>query len=203
MSSLLRLQHPSIVCSTACQQEFRKGKLWQSPGETYVRPPIFVMHVSLETPNQPDVIALVAELDAYQDTLYPAEARYALDLASLCKPNVLFAVARTTDGVAVGCGGVVVHEAYGEVKRMYVRPEARGQGVAKQVFQALESAVKAKGCRKLLLETGPNQPEALAFYARQGFVECGPFGEYPEHPLSVFMCKAVLAEPAPGDAGSS
>ncbi len=51
------------------------------------------MQVTQETPDQPDVIALIAELDAYQDTLYPAEARYALDLASLKKPNVVFAVA--------------------------------------------------------------------------------------------------------------
>ena len=53
------------------------------------------MRVALETPNQPEAIALIAELDAYQDTLYPAEARYALDLASLVKPNVLFAVSRS------------------------------------------------------------------------------------------------------------
>ncbi len=40
------------------------------------------MRVSKETPDQPEVIALIAELDAYQDTLYPVEARYALDLAT-------------------------------------------------------------------------------------------------------------------------
>lgn len=48
------------------------------------------MRIEQESPNQPDVIALIADLDAYQDSLYPAEARYALDLASLSKPNVLF-----------------------------------------------------------------------------------------------------------------
>lgn len=159
------------------------------------RPLKSAMRVALETPNQPEVVALIAELDAYQDTLYPAEARYALDLASLSKPNVLFAVARSAQGVAVGCGAVVLGEAYGEVKRMYVRPEARGQGLAKQVLQALESAAGAKGCRKLLLETGPYQREALAFYAGQGFVACGAFGAYPEHPLSVFLGKDLWAPP--------
>ena len=78
------------------------------------------MNVTLETANQPDVIALIAELDAYQDSLYPAEARYALDLTALCQPNVLFAVARSAKGAghgeAVGCGAVVL-EASG------VRPE--------------------------------------------------------------------------------
>jgi putative acetyltransferase len=52
------------------------------------------MHVSQESPDQPQVIALIVDLDAYQDTLYPAEARYALDLASLTKSNVIFMVAQ-------------------------------------------------------------------------------------------------------------
>jgi putative acetyltransferase len=147
------------------------------------------MRVSLEHPNQPEVVALIADLDAYQDTLYPAEARYSLDLASLSQPNVLFAVARNATGSAVGCGAVVLTSAYGEVKRMYVRPEARGLGVARQIIQTMESMAHARGCRTLMLETGPYQAEALAFYAKQGYERCGPFGTYPEHPLSVFMCK--------------
>jgi len=153
------------------------------------------MHVTLESPRQPEVIALIAELDAYQDTLYPAEARYALDLDSLAQPNVLFGVARGPEGHAVGCAAIVLNPAYGEVKRMYVRPELRGQGAARQLLDALESAALAQGCRTLMLETGPYQAEALAFYARQGYARCGPFGDYPDHPLSVFMCKQFPAEP--------
>jgi putative acetyltransferase len=154
------------------------------------------MPASLESPNQPEVIALIAELDAYQDTLYPAEARYALDLASLCLPNVLFAVARGAGGAAVGCGAMVLNSAYAEVKRMYVRPEARGQGTARQIITTLESAAYARGCRTLMLETGPYQTEALAFYNKQGYARCGPFGDYPEHALSVFMRKHLAHEPA-------
>jgi putative acetyltransferase len=60
--------------------------------------------VRLESPNQAEVISLIAELDAYQDKLYPAEARYALDLTALEQTNVLFTVAREIDGTAVGCG---------------------------------------------------------------------------------------------------
>jgi putative acetyltransferase len=153
------------------------------------------MRVALEPPNQPEVISLIADLDAYQDTLYPAEARYALDLASLAKPNVLFAVARTPGGAAVGCGAVVLNCAYGEVKRMYVQPESRGHGVARLIIATLESVARAQGCTALMLETGPYQAEALAFYSRQGYERCGPFGEYPEHPLSVFMCKQLATAP--------
>lgn len=153
------------------------------------------MNIAVESPDQPDVIALIGELDAYQDRLYPPEARYALDLAALCQPNVAFAVARDASGAAVGCGAVVLGPDHGEVKRMYVRPGARGQGVAQRLLQALEGAARAEGCRVLLLETGPYQPEALAFYARQGFERRGPFGHYPDHPLSVFMGKALDMAP--------
>lgn len=149
------------------------------------------MRISLESPNQPEVIALIADLDAYQDTLYPAEARYALDLATLAQPNVLFAVARGADGAAIGCGAVVLDSSYGEIKRMYVRPEARGYGAARQIIEILEATAHAQGCRKLMLETGPYQAEALAFYAKQGYERCDPFGDYPEHPLSVFMGKPL------------
>jgi putative acetyltransferase len=150
------------------------------------------MHVTIESPDQPEVIELIADLDAYQDTLYPAEARYALDLSALKKSNVIFAVARDSGNVAIGCGAVVVSEKNGELKRMYVRPENRSQGVAQEVLKNLELSAAERGCENLFLETGPYQPEALAFYGKQGYKRTGPFGEYPEHPLSVFMYKALL-----------
>jgi len=149
------------------------------------------MLVAQESPDQPDVVALVADLDAYQDSLYPAEARYALDLASLCQPNVTFIVARTTAGVAAGCGAVVFYKDYGELKRMYVSPEHRGKGVAADILCAIESASAKAGCETLCLETGPYQPEALRFYERHGYRRCNAFGSYPEHPLSVFMSKSL------------
>lgn len=150
--------------------------------------------ITFETANQPDVIALIAELDAYQDTLYPAEARYALDLTALCQPQVLFAVARNEQGAALGCGAVVLGPDHGEIKRMFVRPVARGQGTARQLIRTLERAAIERGCRQLMLETGPYQPEALAFYASEGYARRGPFGSYPDHPLSVFMGKTLSAE---------
>ena len=151
------------------------------------------MRVNQESPDQPDVIALIADLDAYQDSLYPAEARYALDLASLKAAHVAFVVARDANGAAVGCGAVVVTGSQGELKRMFVRPESRGRGVAQQILVALEACAARRGCQVLLLETGPYQPEALAFYRKQGYERRGPFGAYPEHALSVFMGKTIVA----------
>lgn len=147
------------------------------------------MKIEIESPNQADVIALIAELDAYQDSLYPAESRYALDLTSLMQPNVVFGVARDAAGAAVGCGAIVLEEEYGELKRMYVSVEQRGNGIAGRILNCLEDAALAKGCSVFKLETGPYQPEALAFYARSGYQRCERYGDYRDDPLSVFMEK--------------
>lgn len=149
------------------------------------------MFVTIETPDQPEVIALIADLDAYQLTLYPAESVYALDMAALTQPDVLFAVARLEDGSAVGCGAVVLTPEYGEIKRMYVKPELRGKGVAASVLGLLEQEAAARGCTRLTLETGPYQEAALALYAREGYERCERYGDYPDDPYSVFMHKRL------------
>lgn len=151
------------------------------------------MTIGFESPDQPEVIALIADLDAYQDTLYPPQSRHYLDLASLRQPNVLFAVARDDAGRAIGCGAIVLCPEFGEVKRMYVSPRGRGQGVAKKLLALLESQAVASGCNLLKLETGPYQPEALALYASAGYERRGPFGDYTDDPLSVFMQKHIDA----------
>ena len=151
------------------------------------------MTIVFESPDQPDVIALIAELDAYQDTLYPPESRHVLDLASLKQPNVLFAVARDSTGEAIGCGAIVLYPEFGEVKRMYVSPRGRGQGVAKKLLALLESRAIGSGCNLLKLETGPYQHQALALYASAGYERQGPFGDYTNDPLSVFMQKHIAA----------
>ena len=151
------------------------------------------MHTGIESPDQPDVIALIAELDAYQDRLYPAESRYALDLASLKKPNVCFIVTRDNDGLALGCGAIVLYDGYAELKRMYVRQHSRGKGIAQAILSALEQAAVAAGYTLFKLETGPFQPEALAFYARSGYAPCARYADYRDDPNSVYMQKLYAA----------
>lgn len=152
------------------------------------RPPL---HIALEPANQPDVIALIDALDAYQKPLYPAESHHGIDIAALSRPEVIFAVARNADGQAVACGAIVLSAEHGELKRMYTLPSQRGQGVAGQLLALLQQSAMARGCRRFVLETGPLQPEALAFYERQGFVRRGPFGDYWDDPNSVFMEKTA------------
>jgi len=147
------------------------------------------MQIAFEHPDQPAVHALIAELDAYLYSIYPAENVYALDIPSLCRPDVLFAVVRDPAGAPIACGAVVMTPDYGEIKRMYVRPQARGQGVARRLMEALEAKALSSGCRTFMLETGPPQAEALVLYERMGYRRRGPFGEYPDDPFSIFMQK--------------
>lgn len=153
------------------------------------------MPFTLESPDQPEVIALIAELDAYQDDLYPPESRHALNLTLLMQPNVLFLVARDDSRNALGCGAMVLNEGYGEIKRMYVSPRGRGQGLGGRLLAELEREAVGRECELARLETGPYQPEALGLYGAAGYQRRGPFGTYRDDPLSVFMEKRL------GDSG--
>ena len=70
---------------------------------------------------------------------------------------------------------------------------ARGQGVATKFLALLESRAVVSGCKLLTFEAGPYQNEALALYASAGYERQGPFGDYTNDPLSVFMEKHIAA----------
>lgn len=70
-------------------------------------------------------------------------------------------------------------------------PGAWSGGAAQGILALLEAAAAADGCPEILLETGPFQPQAIAFYEKQGYRRCAAFGDYPEHPMSVFMGKRL------------
>jgi GNAT superfamily N-acetyltransferase len=90
------------------------------------------------------------------------------------------------EGVAVACGGLARYdEREGEIRRMYVVPEARGRGVSKLVLAALERAARELGYEALRLETGDRQPEAIGLYERAGFERIPCYGPYIDDPHSV------------------
>jgi putative acetyltransferase len=147
------------------------------------------MRIRIERPDQPDAIALIDALDAYLAPLYPAESQHGLNLEALLKPEVCFAVARDDAGAACGCGAVVLMDDYAELKRMYVPPTRRGQGVGRALLRFLETHAQASGRRVTRLETGIHQPEALRLYEAAGYRQREPFGAYRPDPLSLFMEK--------------
>jgi putative acetyltransferase len=138
-------------------------------------------------PGAVAVRALVAELDQYQQALYPPESNHLVPVDALRGPNVVFLVAHFGTKL-VGCGALVDRAGeYAEIKRMYVRPSCRGAGVGRAILDGLAAQARSRGLRHLRLETGIAQPEARALYERAGFRPRGPFGEYREDPLSLFM----------------
>ena len=87
------------------------------------------------------------------------------------------------DGAVVGCGGLrVLEPEVGEVKRMYVDPAARGQGVARELLGALVAHAREQGLSRLLLETGTEQPEAVGLYESQGWTPVPAYGHYADDP---------------------
>ena len=136
--------------------------------------PLVIEHV--EQPTE-DARALIAELDAELDAIYVPEERHGLSVERVFRPGVLFFVARL-DGEPVGCGGVAFEDGLAEVKRMYVRPRARGGGVGRAILARLEEEARGRGLRRLILETGDAQDAAMRLYERAGFARCGPFGAY-------------------------
>ena len=93
-------------------------------------------------------------------------------------PNGDFIVAYDETGEPAGCGGWRSHEDDAEMKRVYVRESARRQGLARLLVAAVEASATQAGRKRLILETGPRQPEAVAMYGALGYVPVTPFGHY-------------------------
>jgi putative acetyltransferase len=120
---------------------------------------------------------LIDELDRTLGSEYSPEQQHGLSLEALFQPHVRFFVARL-DGAAVGCGGVALFAAFAEVKRMYVRADARGRGVGQALLAHIEAEANRNGLDVLRLETGDRQLAAIRLYERAGFRRCEAFGEY-------------------------
>lgn len=103
-----------------------------------------------------------------------------------------FVVAFDDEDHGLGCGGLRLLDAeHGEVKRMYVDPSARGTGVARAILEALDTEAQARGWRRLVLETGYLQPDAIRFYEREGFTRIPNFGAYVDSPISLCFERAI------------
>ena len=147
--------------------------------------------ITPERPDSADAIALITELEAQLDPLYPPESRHGYSVEKLIAQAVAFFVLRD-DEVPAGCSGVQLFGTeYGELKRMYVRPQFRGLGFGKLLLNHLADHARAHGVGLLRLETGIHQAEAISLYERMGFQRIPPFGTYVEDPLSVFFEKRI------------
>jgi putative acetyltransferase len=146
--------------------------------------------IAAEDPGQPEIVQLLRDGEAHSAELYPAESNHHLPLDALRQPNVRFFVGRSGAN-AVATGALVLNGNWAELKRMWVVPEARGRGVAKTMLATLEAEARRANVHALRLETGVSSAAALRLYASAGFRRIGPFADYRDDPLSVFMEKAL------------
>jgi len=147
--------------------------------------------ITAERPDTADAITLISELEAQLEPLYPKTSRHGYSIEKLMKQGGAFFVTQH-DGVLAGCGGIELFGAeYGEIKRMYVRPQLRGLGLARLMLDHLATYAQQCNIHLLRLETGIHQKEAIALYEGMGFKRIAPFGTYQEDPLSRFYEKQI------------
>ena len=127
---------------------------------------------------------------------------HALDLSGLRSADISFWSA-WDGGSLLGVGALKqLSPDHGEVKSMHTAEAMRRRGVGAAVLRHIIASARARGMSRLSLETGawPYFAPARALYARHGFVECPPFGDYRPDPNSVFMTLALDRAPsATGD----
>lgn len=146
--------------------------------------------ISQISPDHPDAVSLISELDATLAPLYPVESQHGLSVERLMVEKVDFFLLFVNKQPAA-CGGIKTYLDYAEVKRMYVRPNYRKLGLARTLPAHLERHALGLGLSVLRLETGIHQLDAIALYERLDYYKIYPFGEYKEDPLNLFYEKKI------------
>jgi GNAT superfamily N-acetyltransferase len=149
--------------------------------------------------DHPDAVRLIAEIQQVYVERYGGEDATEIDPREFDAPGGFFVIGYA-DGEPVACGGWRVRHAGeggplrdgdAEVKRMYVAAAYRGRGYARAVLAELERTAAAAGRRRIVLETGTMQPEAIALYASAGFAPMPAFGAYAGSQASRYFAKPV------------
>lgn len=151
------------------------------------------MHIIEGGLDDPRVIALLhTHLTRARVETAPGSA-HALDLSGLRASEVTFWSA-WDDAALLAVGALKqLSPDHGEVKSMHTAEAMRGKGIGSALLRHIIVVARRRGMSRLSLETGswPYFEPARTFYARHGFVECPPFGDYQSDPNSVFMTLVV------------
>lgn len=146
--------------------------------------------IRAESPLTPDAHRLIEGSEDALRAVYTPDECFTFSANELDDPDITFLVARQ-DNQAIGCVALVDYNTYGEVKRLFVTPDARGTGAARALMVQLENLCHQSGHAQIMLETGEKLAAAVTLYRSLGYVERGPFGDYPDHPASLFMAKSL------------
>jgi GNAT superfamily N-acetyltransferase len=141
--------------------------------------------------DDPDVVRLVAEVQAEYVNRYGSPDAATVDPGEFAPPLGLFVVGLLDGQPVATAGWRRLGSAQAEIKRMYVIAAARRQGLARLLLAELERTAAEAGIDTLVLNTGPEQPEAVELYELCGYVPVSPFGHYAGHPHALFYGKAL------------
>jgi GNAT superfamily N-acetyltransferase len=144
-----------------------------------------------ESYDGPAATVLIAALQLEYVDRYGGPDETPVEPAQFASPEGLFLIG-LVDGSPVAMGGLRRRgDGEFEIKRMYVLPAARGQGLARQLLAALEDRARLLGATRLVLETGRRQPEAIRLYETSGYLPIDGFGHYADAPLSLSFAKRL------------
>lgn len=142
------------------------------------------------TSDDSDFRELVALLD--QDLAIRDGAEHSFYAQFNKIDKIRHVVVARRDGQAVGCGAIKEYEkGVAEIKRMFVRPEWRGQAIAKSILEELETWARELNFSECILETGKKQPEAIGLYQKSGYQLIPNYGQYENVENSVCMRKSI------------
>jgi putative acetyltransferase len=145
--------------------------------------------ISIDDPLAGDVRELLERHLAFAKSHTPPEDVHALEVTGLLDPAVTFFSFRL-EGELLGVGALKeLDERHGELKSMHTAEVARGRGIGRAMLDHLVGVARARGFRRVSLETGSMAAFAPArsLYASAGFRRCGPFGDYGPSGSSTFM----------------
>jgi putative acetyltransferase len=151
------------------------------------------MRIVIDDLTGPEIAALLEAHTAELRAISPPESKHALDLDGLRRPGTT--MWSIWDGeVLVGCCALKdLGVGHAELKSMRIARPHTGRGIASTLLRHVIGEARARGYRRISLETGsmPFFEPAWRLYRKHGFTECGPFGSYRPDPNSVFMTMAL------------
>jgi GNAT superfamily N-acetyltransferase len=151
-----------------------------------------VRREALDSPAARTLIAAVQQEYVHR---YGGPDQTPLEPSEFAPPDGAFFVGYL-DGAPVACGGWRRHGPDAEIKRMYVVPQLRRRGLSRAMLAALESSAAEGGVRRMILETGTAQPEAIGLYLSAGYTLIPGFGIYAGEPECRSFCKYVATDAA-------
>lgn len=146
------------------------------------------MTIIKDDPLSTDGRWLIGQSELFVRKNFPPEECFTYSPERLWTQNTSFYIARI-NGRVLGCVALLVEDGIGEIKRLFVHKDARGNGMAQKLMQQLEDDAQAAGVSLIRLETGRKLKAAAGLYTSLGYTPCAVYGDYPDIPSSLFMEK--------------